>query len=127
MLFCSISNELLDQNYKQLIELLLPAGILEYFDLIKTTQSPNGLHIYLEERNEVPEGYKDVKLYSKGLLDEIRVQDFPIRGQKVTLVIKRRRWEIVETGQTISRDWNLVADGTRITQEFGLFLKKTFR
>ncbi len=35
-----------DQNYKQLIELLLPAGILEYFGLIKTTQSPNGLHIF---------------------------------------------------------------------------------
>lgn len=116
-----------NQHYKQLIELLLPAGILEYFDLIKTTQSPNGLHIYLEERNEAPAEYKDVKLHSKGLLEEIRVQDFPIRGQKVTLVIKRRRWEIIETGQTISRDWNLVADGTRITQEFGLFLKKAFR
>lgn len=117
----------MDQNYRQLIELLLPAGILEYFDLIKTTQSPNGLHIYLEERNEPPAEYKDVKLHSKGLLDEVRVQDFPIRGQKVTLVIKRRRWEVVDTGQIVSRDWNLVADGTRITKEFGLFLKETFR
>ena len=88
----------LDQTYGQLIELLLPAGILEYFDLTKTTQSPNGLHIYLEERNKVPQEYKDVKLHSKGLQEEIRVQDFPIRGQKVTLVIKRRRWEIVATG-----------------------------
>lgn len=117
----------MDQNYRQLIELLLPAGILEYFDLIKTTQSPNGLHIYLEERNEPPTEYKDLQLYSKGLLDEVRVQDFPIRGQKVTLVIKRRRWEVAATGQIVSRDWNLVAAGTRITKEFGLFLKETFR
>ncbi|GEP96150.1 ISAon1 family transposase N-terminal region protein [Chitinophaga cymbidii] len=116
----------LEQHYRQLIELLLPAGILDYFDLIKTTQSPNGLHIYLEERNEAPAGYKDMKLHSKGFLDEIRVQDFPIRGQKVTLVIKRRRWEVVDTGQTVKRDWKLVADGTRITREFGLFLKETF-
>ena len=117
----------MEQHYRQLIEFLLPAGILEYFDLIKTTQSPNGLHIYLEERNLPPVEYKDVKLHSKGLMDEVRVQDFPIRGQKVTLVIKRRRWEVVDTGQTVSRNWNLVADGTRITREFGLFLKETFR
>ena len=32
-----------------------------------------------------------------------------------------------ETGQTYSRDWNLVASGTRITAEFGAFLKALLR
>ena len=31
------------------------------------------------------------------------------------------------TGQTYSRDWNLVASGTRITAEFGAFLKALLR
>ena len=116
----------MDQTYRQLIEFLLPQGLLEYFDLIKTTQSPNGLHIYLEEKNSPPAEYNDRKLHSKGFLPEIRVQDFPIRENKVTLVIKRRRWEDVNTNDIITRDWNLVSDGTRITREFGLFLKETF-
>ena len=116
----------MDQNYRQLIEFLLPQGLLEYFDLIKTTQSPNGLHIYLEEKNEPPVEYNDRKLHSKGFLPEVRVQDFPIRENKVTLVIKRRRWEDVDSGDIITRDWNVVNDGTRITKEFGLFLKEAF-
>ena len=116
----------MDQNYKQLIEFLLPAGVLEYFDLIKTTQSPTGLHIYLEEKNVPPAEYNDLKLHSKGFLPEVRVQDFPIRENKVTLVIRRRRWENVSTNDIITREWNLVSDGTRMTKEFGLFLKETF-
>jgi hypothetical protein len=44
----------LDQHYQQLIKFLLPKGLLNYFDLIKTTQSPNGLHIYLEGKIDLP-------------------------------------------------------------------------
>ena len=36
-------------------------------------------------------------------------------------------WEDPETGQTYSRDWNLLASGTRITAEFGAFLKALLR
>jgi len=115
----------LDQTYRQLIELLLPQGLLEYFDLVKTTQSPNGLHIYLEEKIDPPTGYNDRKLHSKGFLPEIRVQDFPIRENKVTLVIKRRRWEDIQTNEIITRNWDVVSDGARFTKEFGLFLKET--
>ena len=39
----------------------------------------------------------------------------------------RRRWEDPETGQTYSRDWNLLASGTRITAEFGAFLKDVYK
>ena len=46
---------------------------------------------------------------------------------EVYLRIKRRRWEDPSTGQTYSRDWSLVATGTRITAEFGAFLKELLR
>ena len=38
--------------------------------------------------------------------------------------IKRRRWLDKSTGKSYSRDWNLVASGTRITADFGAFLKE---
>jgi len=113
-------------NYQALISLLLPEGILEYFDIVNAVNEKEELSIYLEERNVPPNGYKAEELESKGFLPEIRVQDFPIRNRKAFLCIKRRRWEVKASGEIISRDWKLVQAGTRMTKEFASFLKGIF-
>lgn len=64
-------------------------------------------------------------------MPEIYIQDFPIRNQKVTLCIKRRRWEVRDTGEIISRNWNVVQQGdgdaqSRMTKEFADFLKDLY-
>jgi hypothetical protein len=51
------------------------------------------------------------------------LQDFPLRGRKVYLNVRRRRWYLVDTSTYVHRDWTLVATGTRMTQEFASFLK----
>ena len=79
--------------------------------------------MYLKEINLIHKEYGPFKLSSKGFLDEITVQDFPIRGNQVYLHITRRRWLNEDTGKVVFRDCNLVADGTRVTQEFASFLK----
>ena len=112
--------------YETLVRLILPEGLLDYFELINVTQSEKGLNIYLEEKNLPPEGYEQSQLESKGFLPETAIQDFPIRGHKVALCIKRRRWEVKQSGQVITRDWNLVRKGARMTTEFGTFLKGIF-
>jgi hypothetical protein len=116
----------LDNNYRQLAELFLPAGILDYFELVNVSNDNKGINIFLDEKNIVPAEYKDVLLHSKGFLPEIQVQDFPIRGQKVALCIRRRRWEVVSSGEVVTRNWTLIREGTRMTTEFGLFLKGIF-
>ena len=108
---------------KELVKYLLPAGTLDYFELTHIIQDKEGLVLFLEEKNEVPAEYKDQKLHSKGFLPEVRVQDFPIREHKVVLNIKRRRWENPATGEIVSRNWDLVMQGARLTKEFALFLK----
>jgi hypothetical protein len=110
-------------NYQALVSLLLPEGILDYFDIVNTVNGREGLSIYLAERNVPPVGYKTEDLESKGFLPEICVQDFPIRSRKAFLCIKRRRWEVKSSGEIISRDWKLVQSGTRMTKEFAAFLK----
>lgn len=112
--------------YETLVRLLLPQGILDFFELTNVTQTDIGLQLYLKEKNIVPSEYQEQKLESKGFLPGIMVQDFPIRGQKVNLHIKRRRWEVMDTGEIITRDWKLVSKGARITTEFGNFLKGIF-
>ena len=117
----------LSTAYETLVRLILPDGLLEYFELTDVRSSENGqLNIYLEEKNLPPAGYKKAQLESKGFLPETAVQDFPIRGHKVALCIKRRRWEVKAGGEVITRDWDLVRKGARMTTEFGTFLKGIF-
>jgi hypothetical protein len=82
---------------------------------------------YLKEINSIPKEYRVKKLSSKRFFDQISVQYFPIRGHKAYLYITRRRWLNEETGKVVFRDWNLVEDGTRVTQEFASFLKEINR
>jgi len=116
----------LSQAEQTLISLLLPEGILDYFELTQVEKEGKMLNIYLEEKNISPDGYSNKDLESKGFFPEVSIQDFPIRGQKVALCIKRRRWTVKQTGDIISRDWDLVRKGARMTTEFGLFLKGIF-
>jgi hypothetical protein len=114
-------------SFESLARLLFPEGIWEYFDLINIHQDKEEIWFYLEEINKVPEEYKDQKLISKGFLPESSIQDFPLRGKPVTLFVKRRRWLNTTTGELVTRNWNLVAEGTRMTQEFASFLKEISR
>lgn len=107
-------------------QLILPSGILDYFTIIKVDQSEETIHIYLEEQNIKPQEYSDRQLTSKGFYDEIKVQDFPIRGKEVFLLIKRRRW-VDKEGRILYRNWETVAQGTRMTKDFAAFLKVIHR
>lgn len=106
--------------------LLLPEVLVKYFDLTKHKIIGEEIHFYFTELNEAPEEYKAVKLHSKGFFPEATVQDFPIRGKNVFLHIIRRRWLNEATGEVVTRDWQLVAKGTRITSEFAAFLKELY-
>jgi hypothetical protein len=117
----------MQDSYSELIKLLLPEIIVEYFELTSYKKGDEVLHIYLKEINSIPKEFRQNKLSSKGFFDEITVQDFPIRGHQVYLHIIQRRWLNEDTGQVVFRDWNLVADGTRVTQEFASFLKEINR
>ena len=104
--------------------LLLPEVIVNYFDLKSHEIKGEELHFYFTESNVVPDEFKDDNLHSKGFFPEATVQDFPIRGKNVFLHITRRRWLNKSTGEVVTRDWQLVAKGTRITSDFAAFLKE---
>ena len=106
-----------------LVNFILPTGVLEYFTITKIEQTEEHLNIYLDENNVIPQEYINDKVISKGFYEESRIQDFPIRGKAVYLYVRRRRWLNESTGEYICRDWTLVANGTRMTQEFASFLK----
>ena len=114
-------------NSYEILKLLLPEFLVEYFDITKTQEIDGVLHISFEEKSNPPAELSDRLLNSKGFLPEITVDDFPIRGKSVKLHIKRRRWLDVKTNETLPRNLELVAKGTRMTQDLAEFLKKVSR
>ena len=103
--------------------LLLPEGTLDYFDLVNVQEGSNEIVIYLEEKNVVPEQYAGQESERKGFWAPVVIQAFPIRGKKVFLNVRRRRWILKKSNEYIKRNWRLVAEGTRMTQDFASFLK----
>jgi hypothetical protein len=115
------------KDYSQeFLKLLLPHELFHYFEIINLKTEDKTLQIYLDEKNIIPEEFLSEKLSSKGFHSEVVIQDFPIRDKKVFLHVRRRRWLVESTNKVVSRDWNTVAKGTRLTGEFAAFLKGLF-
>lgn len=119
-----------------LLELILPEGILDYFTIVDFKQGNSGqyvydktLTLYLEEKDIIPEEYKTNKYKCSGFMESRLITDCPIRSMLVTLSVKRRRWDVEIDGQMkkVSRDWNIVAQGTRMSAEYAAFLKEVSR
>lgn len=115
------------ENQLELLKLFLPELLVEHFEITLIKPVGETLHLSFEERNKPPVEHSSKTLISKGFHDEITVQDFPLRGKHVFLHIKRRRWTDKDTNGIVQRDWNLVAKGSRLTEEFAVFLKEISR
>lgn len=111
------------ESFLPLIELLLPEFIIDNYLLTHVEKSEERYHVYLGEKNYPADDPGKADLLSKGYFPTLTLQDFPIRGHRVFLHVKRRRWLNTKTGKVEFRDWNEVADGTRMTSEFSTFLK----
>ena len=118
---------------KELLSLFLPEALLDHFD-IEFTQELGEVshkrmiyHIHLTEKNELPQGYTKGYYESKGFYKPKIIQDFPIRGKAVYLVIKRRRWRDKTTKKELKSDYSFIAEGSKLTKELSDFLKGTGR
>jgi len=110
-------------SYIDLLKILLPELLITHFDLTGHKTDRDILHLHFHEKPDVPKEFSSNLVIAHGFHKEITIQDFPVRGKKVFLHIKRRRWLHKQNKQVIQRDWNLVAQGTRMTVEFAAFLK----
>ena len=112
--------------YYVLAKYILPKEFNDYFEVTQVGEEClNGellLHIYLDERDKAPTGHG--KLSPNGFYEESCISDFPIREYHSVLHVRRRRWKDKD-GKSVSRDWQLVAEGTRISKEFAAFLKES--
>ena len=106
-------------------ELLLPPDVLDHFEVvsIEETKSLKQVDIYLDELYQPPSS--EYTYLSKGFTEERIMQDFPVRGKAVYLHVRRRKWLEKETGKIVTSIIELTHDGTQLTHEFAVFLKRT--
>ncbi|WP_454244660.1 ISAon1 family transposase N-terminal region protein [Psychroflexus sp. MBR-150] len=118
---------------KEYLSLFLPEALLDHFDLGLIQELGEISHkrmiyqIHLTEKNELPKGYSKKDYESKGFYRAKTIQDFPIRGKAVYLIIKRRRWRHKITKQELKSDYSFIAEGSKLTNELSDFLKDTGR
>ena len=83
---------------KDVLSVFLPELLVSCFDIVELKKLCNisskkeEYYIHLNEKNTLPEEIISSDYESKGFLPSSTIQDFPIRGKAVYLVIKRRRW-----------------------------------
>lgn len=115
-----------ESQYRELIRLLLPEELFDYFTVTSIKVEDKAVHVHLDEIDNKPEAYLNEKLTSKGFHAEVVIQDFPIRKKAVFLHVRRRKWLVEATGELVSKSWDLTAEGTRYTKSFADFLKGLF-
>lgn len=114
-----------ENPYMTLAKFILPSEMTDYFDLIKFKLDQFGeeqrLHLYLDEKDIKPKDKPSAM--PNGFYKESCINDFPIREYRTVLHVRRRRWKDAE-GKSVSKDWQMVAKGTRYSKEFAAFLKE---
>ena len=117
-----------------LLNHFLPAELLSHFTIMSIQELGDVAskelfyEISLEENNVIPRYYAAGNYESKGFYTEVTIQDFPIRGKAVYLLIKRRRWRHKNNPKDIIRnDYSFIAEGSKLTKELADFLKETGR
>lgn len=112
------------EHLHALAHFILPEEIIDNFDIVGIEEQSGVLHIRLDEQAVPPSGYTPETLSPNGFFPSSSVYDFPIRDRKVVLHIRRRRWLERDTGKSLSRSWEMTAEGTRYTVGFAAFLKE---
>lgn len=110
-----------------LLSILVPADILEHFEINKVIENDSEILIELiEKESRVPEDLKGKQVSLDGYMNATTLQHYPQMGKDYYIHLKRRRWK--EKGMAISKsyhnEYSFTATGTMATKSFGAFLKR---
>lgn len=123
----------MQQDEKNVLSLLLPEGILEWFEVTKIEEKANDkaegelerhlypkvLHVYLDEI--LSDAAEERGLRPNGYTEATTVNDYPVRNRKLMLHVRRRRY-CDRTGKNVLlNNYKASEDGTRLTVEYGIF------
>ena len=109
-----------------LIQQIVPANILESFTIESIDDSKSELLvILLVEKEDLFPVEEDLVL--NGYLNIVELTHFPLNSRQCILQIKRRRWKLRGDNlgtKSFYNTYDYTIEGTKVTKEFGAFLKE---
>ena len=109
---------------------MLPEGLEDFFELDGYEKTSNKFRLILKEKNIIPANLPE-KYQSKKVIDttlnNIIIDDFPIRGRKGEILLKRRSWKFEGADEWFRQEIKLTEKGTKLEKEFASFLKELDR
>lgn len=117
-------------NERELFWSFLPEGLAEYFDVESFEKDGQKIRIVLVEKNilpaEMPPEYHGKRVINT-VLNDMQMDDFPIRGRKCEIVLRRRWWKFEGVDRMLMKSIDLFQPGMRFSKEFAAFLKELDR
>lgn len=114
----------------ELLWAFLPKGLEEYFDIESFEKDEKSFKITLVEKNvlpiEMPAEYHGKKVINT-VLNDMQMDDFPIRGRKCEIILRRRWWKFEGVQRMLMRSMDIFQPGMRFSKEFAAFLKELDR
>lgn len=121
------------EDEMNVLSLLLPEGILEWFEVTRIEEEANDkakddlekhlypkvLHVYLDEI--LTEEASEKGLRPNGYTEVTTVNDYPVRNRKLMLHVRRRRYQDRTGKNVLLNRYKVSEDGTRMTAEYGIF------
>lgn len=110
-----------------IMQSFLPPEVVELFEIVKIDDNPSQwrMDIYLDEQKVIPQQLRDTPVIAYGFVDAVTIQDFPIRGKRVYLHLRRRKWLNKADNSINTTHFDITYPGTQLTQELVAFLKAT--
>lgn len=111
---------------KEILSLIIPKELAKEYDVVAIVETEKYIEMVLKENNRLP------KDYQRNKRETIEVKQwetqqwltFPLRGKQCRLKIKRKRWIIKPTNNTVTNKIPSGVYGMKISEEFGIYLKK---
>ena len=102
---------------------------MEYFEYESYKKVDKEITISLVEKNlgpKIPEEYGDRKIQQKGFKD-ITIDDFPLRGNKIMLRLRRRVWQTHGQSKTFKREIEVNYSWTKLEKTLQFFYGRRLR
>ena len=115
-------------DFELIFELIFPKGLFEWFEITDGGSDGEYARITLTEKDAPPlaEENKGAKILARKFHD-ITVSDFPLRGKRTLITLRRRYWKLEGRDEYLKRDIPLMFPGTQLEKEFADFLKEGSR
>jgi hypothetical protein len=104
---------------------ILPEGLEDYFEVEMFEKTAELFRITLIEKKDLkglPAEYQGKQIVDSSL-HSVTNNDYPIRGRKGEIILKRRSWKFEGVDKWYRREIEISVPGTKLQKEFALFLK----